>query len=295
MMHFWLAFAAALTVLAPLPSAQVARPQREMRDRTIYVSAVDAKGAPVRGLTATDFAVREDGVAREVLKVEPATTPLQVMLLVDDSEAITGMVSELRESLHAFVNGLAGKAQIGLVTFGDRPTSLTPLTRDGAALHKDIDHIFARPRSGAYLPDAVFDVARGIERRHDERPVIVAVTAEGVQYSGFQYERVVKQLEASGAALHVVAIGTPSVSTDDETRQRNLVIAEGTERTGGRRDQLLSQLALPDRMRQLAAELASQYLLTYSRPDSLIPPEKIQVTSTRPGITVRARTRLAAQ
>jgi hypothetical protein len=43
-------------------------------------------------------------------------------------------------------------------------------------------------------------------------------------------------------------------------------------------------------MRQLAAELANQYVVTYARPETLIPPEKVSVTVTRPGLTVRART-----
>ena len=44
----------------------------------------------------------------------------------------------------------------------------------------------------------------------------------------------------SGAALHVIALGTPSGSMDDEMRNRGQVISEGTARTGGRRDQVLA-------------------------------------------------------
>ena len=44
-------------------------------------------------------------------------------------------------------------------------------------------------------------------------------------------------------------------------------------------------------MKQLAAELLHQYVVTYARPDTLIPPEKIEVTVTKPGLTARARTR----
>jgi hypothetical protein len=44
-------------------------------------------------------------------------------------------------------------------------------------------------------------------------------------------------------------------------------------------------------MKQLAAELRDQYLVTYARPERLIPPEKIEVTVGKPGLTARARTR----
>ncbi len=66
-------------------------------------------------------------------------------------------------------------------------------------------------------------------------------------------------------------------------RNRNIVIAEGTSKTGGRRDQVLALSGLTDRLNQVADELTSQYVVTYGRPDQLVPPEKVQVSVTRPG------------
>ena len=39
----------------------------------------------------------------------------------------------------------------------------------------------------------------------------------------------------------------------------------------------------------LLEDLDNQYKLTYARPKTLIPPDTLEVTSKRPGITVRAR------
>jgi hypothetical protein len=44
-------------------------------------------------------------------------------------------------------------------------------------------------------------------------------------------------------------------------------------------------------MTSLARELTSQYRVVYARPDSLIPPEQLDVRVQRPGLTVRAPTR----
>jgi hypothetical protein len=44
-------------------------------------------------------------------------------------------------------------------------------------------------------------------------------------------------------------------------------------------------------MKQLAEEMINQYVVTYARPEALIPPEKVSVSVSRPGVTVRARTR----
>ena len=285
---------AALALLVVGGDRQSASPRRasDAQTRDIYVSVLDGRGGPVTGLTAADFVVREDGVSREVLKAAPATEPMQIMVVIDDSQAATQATQPLREGLAAFVAQLKGRAEIGLVTVADRATSLVPYTTDTAALEKGINRIFPRAGSGAYLLDGIMDVSRGLERRRAARPVIVAITFEGVEYSNLHYQEVLKALDASGAALHVLAAGSPSASMADEIRNRNMVIAEGTERTGGRRDQVLTPSFLAEALPRLAAELRNQYTVTYSRPDALIPPEKIQVSVSRPGVTVRARTRV---
>ena len=264
----------------------------DARTRTLYVSVVDDKGDAVTGLTAKDFTVREDGVTREVLRAEPATEPLEIVVLVDDSQAATAAIPYLRDGLPRFVDRLQGKAKIGIVTIGERPTSVAESTTDAVALKRGINRIFPRPGSGAYLLDGINEVTRGFRLRETQRPVIVALTVEGIEYSNLQYERVVSDLLASGATLHVLAIGTPVPSSSDEIRNRNLVLAQGTEQTGGRRDQLLSAMAVQDRLLQLAGELLNQYAVTYARPETLIQPEKVHVSVTKPGLTARARTRL---
>jgi VWFA-related protein len=264
----------------------------DAKTREIYVSVVDAKGVAATGLTAADFTVREDGVAREVLKAGPATEPLDVVVLVDDSQAATRAIPNLRDGVSQFIDRLQGKAAIGIVTLGERPTSVAERTTDVAALKKGANRIFARPGAGAYLLEAIVEVSRGFRVREAKRPVIVALTMEGIEFSNSQYQRVLEDLYASGATLHVLAVGTPSASNSDEIRNKNLVMSEGTENTGGRRDQLLSEMAIPEALNRLAGEMLNQYVVTYSRPDALIPPEKVQVSVKKPGLTARARTRL---
>jgi hypothetical protein len=120
------------------------------------------------------------------------------------------------------------------------------------------------------------------------------LTTEGVEFSTLQYQNVLKEIYAGGATFHALALGTPSDSLSDEMRNRNMVLAEGTEATGGRREQLLSDMAIPGALGKLADELLNQYVVTYSRPEALIPPERVQVTVNKPGVTARARTRLAS-
>jgi VWFA-related protein len=280
----------------PGRQAAARRPASEARNQTVYVSVLGPKNARVTGLSAADFTVREDNAPREVLKAEIATDPMQIVLIVDDSQAATDALQPLREGLTAFVDKLNGHGEIGIVTSGDRATSLVGSTTAGPALKTGINRIFARPGAGAYLLDSVMDVSQGFQRRKAERPVIVALTMEGgPEYSNLQYQTVLKQLEASGAALHVLSVGTPSSSMSDEMRNRGQLIAEGTERTGGRRDQILTPSGITEALPRVADELLNQYAVTYGRPEMLIPPEKLEVKVSRPDVTVRARTRTAGR
>jgi VWFA-related protein len=284
----------ALVLSSALPFQQESSPSNP-RQRRVYVSAVDSKGAPVKGLTAADFVVREDRTAREVLQAEPATEPMQIALLIDDSEAATSMIQPLREAITDFIGKMPGKSEIALITFGERPTTIVEYTTNQALLKKGIGRIFARPSAGPYLLEALVDASRGLERRKATRPVIVAITIEGIEFSNQHYQPVLEAIERCGATFHALAVGSPSASQTDEMRNRNMVIAEGTERTGGRREQVLADSGLPETMRELADELLNQYVVTYSRPETLIPPQRIEVTSPRQDVKVRARTRVTGR
>jgi VWFA-related protein len=279
------------TIAAQQDAARTPRAS-DKRTRDIYVSVVDKNGKAVAGLTAADFTVREDGVAREVLSAGPATEQLTISLLVDDSQAATGAIQFYRDAIPSFLQRLSGKAEIAVATIGERPTSVIDYTTSTDALKRAVNKIFQRSGSGAYLLDGLVEVANGLKKREAKRPTIVVLTLEdSPEFSNRSYQQVVETLKGSGAALHVLAIGQPSSSQADEMRNRNITIAEGTSLTGGRRDQVLALSGLTDRLNQLADELTTQYVVQYGRPDQLIPPEKIQVSVTRPGLTARARTR----
>jgi VWFA-related protein len=267
----------------------------DARTRSVYVGVVDSKDAPVERLGVADFTVREDGVAREVLKVERPTEPLDVTLLIDDSEALTPALQPMREGITKFIDKLQGGHKIQLMSVGERPMVVVRSTADAASLKRGLGRIFARPGAGSYFLEAIQEASRDVARRKPARGHLVAVTMQGVEFSNLHYDTVLKDLDASGATLHVLEVGLPNTSRTDEWRNLNMVIAEGTKRTGGRRDQVLAEMGIAEALPRVADELLAQYVVVYGRPDRLIPPEKLQVTVNRPGLTVHAPTKVAPQ
>lgn len=75
---------------------------------------------------------------------------------------------------------------------------------------------------------------------------------------------------------------------NDGVRERELTLSEGATLTGGRREDLLTSMALADRLTDLARELKAQYRLVYVRPDTVIAPNRLRVAVRQPRLTVRA-------
>ena len=285
MLYRRLLLSVALTFLVPV---RVVWAQGE--ERTIYASVVDRAGAPVTGLAAGEFIVREDDMTREVLRVSTATEPLQIAVLIDTSQAIDRHVLDLRTALTAFFKEMAGENDIALIGVGERPTVLVEYTRDLQRLQNALGGVFARPGSGTYLMEAIMEAGDALRRRKSARPTLIAITAYGPEFSERHHDQLLQSLRESGATLHTLVLTKPGVLRSDRSDQElDLAIAEGTRMTGGRREDLLTSMSLSERLLSLASELKNQYQITYSRPPKLIPPKNIEVSSKRPDVTVRAR------
>lgn len=282
--------AASLVALALV--VQPGRLAAQAIQRSLYVSVLNEAGEPVSGLGPSDFIVREDNVAREVLKAVRADEPMHIALLIDNSQAARDDIANIRQALPAFIAALtpAGegvKHDISMITVGERPTVLIEYTTNRVTLQKSTDRLWSQPGGGAYLLDAIVEVCRGLRKTGASRPVIVAVTIEGPDFSTYLHDQVLAPLRASGAALYVITIGPPSAGSSDEMRERDMVIGEGPRTTGGRCVQLLTSMALGGAFTTLAEELTHQYRVTYARPQSLLPPGHVTVASSTPGLKAR--------
>jgi VWFA-related protein len=260
----------------------------QVEERVIYASVVDQAGQPVTDLTAGDFVVREDRFAREILRVSRAYEPMQIALLVDNSQALESHVSDLRRGISALVKGLHEANQIALISLASRPTIVVDYTRDLPRLEAGVSRIHAESGTGAYLLDGIRETSIGLVKRDARRPVIVVVTAQGPEMSDRDHAEVLKELRRSGATLLAIVITMGGGSrTNEHGREREYVLNEGTNATGGRHEEVGTTSSLEMKLTQVAAELSNQYRVVYAHPQELIPPESIQVSVRRPGLTAR--------
>ena len=191
------------------------------------------------------------------------------------------------DTLLAPSEGPGGGNDVAIIALASRPTILTDYTRDRVRLQKGIDLVWSEVNSGNYLLEGLMEVSQGFKKRGAMRPVIIAITTEGPELSSRDYAQVLTSLHESGAAFYAFVVGPQATDTRDSTQNRAVVLEEGTRTTGGHLEIIQASSGLTVRLKKVADEITHQYRVTYARPQSLIPPEHIIVSTPRPGLTAR--------
>ncbi len=296
----------AAAVLALTVATPVARAQRDPREQHAFATVVDKKGAPIAGLGAADFTVSEDGVKREVLRVEPSAAPMQVALLVDTSDIVGNgsvhppVTNDLRVGLKAFINAVFtsnSSNQMALYTFGERPTQVVDFASSPIPLLRAADSVFPVRGAGAYFNDTIRDACQSLAKMSAKRAVIVAFVDEnGPEFSTLDHVRIDEALQATRAAIWAVTLpdrnainrGVSNPLDLKARDERTQILQDATDKSGGENLQVLATTALATTFNDVASLLGSQYDITYARPESLVPPKRLNVTVSRPGTKLLA-------
>lgn len=279
------------------PGAAAQRATRDVRERHVFITVLNRNDVPVTDLTTKEVVVKEDGAVREIVSVTRATTPMQIVLLVDDSQATDSLTAEIRQSATSFVGMMARNSpdsEMSLWTFGERPTRQVDFTSSVPLLTRAIGSLFPRVGAGSYLMEALVNVSTDLKKRGATRPIIVAFLAEdGPEFSTATEDTVTYALKGTGAALwSIVLQARPDPNARGgvqiERRDRTAVLSDDAAQSGGGTKVILDRLGLESAFASIASRLGSQLDVAYARPDRLIPPSKIDVTVTRPGVRVQA-------
>lgn len=289
--------AAAALLLAWLPL--LAGAAAEPLTRRVFVTVADAKGAPVTDLNAADFVVKEGGKAREVVQAAPAAGLIQIAILVDDNG--TGI---FRYAVGKFIESLLGRAEFSISTVTGQMLRLVDYTTSAQALSEAIAKLNARPSTndGGQLLDGISEAATELTRRKAPRPVIVALTVGGVEHSTLPANHVLDNLRQSAASLHVISVANSALRSQSdpstaagllgENMNLSEVLGDGPKQSGGRRNEIVAAASVAGGLQQLADALKSQYLVQYALPEGTKPSERLSVSVTRRGVSLRAPTRI---
>ena len=148
----------------------------------ISLSAVDAKGLPLQGLTNSNFTIKEDGKDVTNFKVAPYAPPINVVLAIDTSETMTYQIEGMKEAGITFLKGLSQGDQSGLVSFNSKQTTEHSLTTGNADVVNAVLRLKAVPNTVMCLWDAAYYAAQLASSSPTGQRAIVMLTS-GLDYA----------------------------------------------------------------------------------------------------------------
>lgn len=252
-------------LLVPLAASQTASGPVTL----LVTVAVTAKG-PVTDLTAKDFKVTDGKRVLDVAAAEHVTTPLSVLLIVENTQPPMGAAPrtrELRTSLQSFVNVIrAGSADstIGLFTDAGASVPVVAVTAPPADLDNAINQVTPARGSQGALVEALGEAAKVLREVPAQRRAIVTMDFSSPDPTGQSvlatiYETVVR----SHASLWSVSVGGTGAA---ETPSRNMVLDDLTAATGGERKMIVGASGLESQLKAIANSLLSQYTVHVAVP-----------------------------
>lgn len=275
-------------LLLPFLLVQTERPAQL---RSVDVTITQAKDRPLSGLSVQEVVVIENGVAREVTRVERDTRPLDVAMLVDSSLAVSSSYRlNLVEPVLRLLGRLPEGSRYSLWTTGDRPTRLVELTADVREAARALRRVV--PQGGNTVLDAIVEAAQDLKQKEGGRRAVVAVAAVGTEFSNRDRYQVVERASQAIDIFDAVLFDETSLAAGAErvdTEQRlnyDYVFGELASRSGGRLERPLSAMGVAPALEQLARDLTSRFRIHYATLPE-IGERKLEIRVARPDVKVR--------
>lgn len=235
----------------------------------VYVDAfVSRGGQPVRGLTASDFELRDDGVPQTVELVALDQAPLTVVLALDTSSSVAGtMLDTLRAAARALVEGLPPRDHVGLLAFSHR------LDLIGGPERRREDLLAALGRLKAEGATAMHDAIYAAMRLSspDERRVIIVFSDGADNRSWLSAADLDDSSRRTGAIVYAVC-RTPEEEIQGGGRGRPPQRESGflremrllAESTGGLFLDAQDPAGVAARFRRVLEDMSTRYLLAFT-------------------------------
>jgi tight adherence protein B len=254
--------AAALAVGVVLPAAaQETEPE-------LTIDRVDASNFPVvevvvtppeslrdADITPDDVTLTEDGEVRGVEVSRLIDEPLEVVLAIDTSGSMSGEALEgARSAAATFVASMPESTQIAVMSFASEPRLVSEFTDDESATLSAIASISASGDTALY--DAAVAAVQAFDPGAQAPRFVVILSDGGDTVSNTSLVQTTELLTASSVVLYAVEL---------QTEESDPVVLEELAAAGsGRLVSAENTAALTDAYGEIASELVSQVVLTYT-------------------------------
>lgn len=247
---------------------------------SIYATVTDARGKIVADLTASDFQVEDNGRRQSITVFKSDVQPLSIAVLLDASPSLFPVATRTQGAVMQFVQRLrpADRATVG--TFGHVVTLNPELTNDPTALIRRLGDDAPFP-AGTALWDAI-DAGRVAVSAAEGRRVVLVITDAKDNSSVADIDAVRTAIERNDVMVYGIGVrGREGLETSE---MRAL-----TRATGGWYFELKPSDDVAAATMRVADELHRQYVIGFSPSTLDGRRHKLDVTTRKSGLTIRAR------
>lgn len=246
----------------------------ESRLVNVAVNVVNAQGAPVPGLQASDFEVSEDGRPQKIAVFErESATPLDIVLAFDASESVFGDEHLERDAVKTFVKSLVRpQDRVDLMSFADNVTEVVSFTNDPRRIEDGLGRIERGDATALY--DAIYLASQRLGEEPDAngaRRVVVLITdGENTTRHG-SYDAALEQAERAGAMIYSLIIVPIEADAGRNTGGEHALIQMARD-TGGKYYYVEDKHDLAPAFQHVSDDLRTQYTIGYYAPQRGVDP-----------------------
>jgi VWFA-related protein len=269
-----------MLIVAGWTAAAATQPTFSSRVEGVRVDVLvtDSSRKPLRGLSAADFVIRDNGVPQQVDVVSFGEIALNVGLAFDLSESVAGpRLEQLRKASKALTSWLEPADQSGLITFDETVSLRCPLSLDRTCIDRSLAE--AEPAGSTALVDGILSAM--IANESDVGRSLLMVFSDGLDTASFMNtDRVLDMARRSDVVVY-------SISSKEA---RPEFLGELAELSGGRMHEIGWNDDLSETFRAILDEFRYRYLVTYT-PTNVAKGgwHKLEVRVNRAGARVKAR------
>jgi VWFA-related protein len=258
----------------------------------VHVSVVDRHSGYVGGLSREAFSVHEDGRPQPIAFFEHEDTPVDVGLVIDNSQSMAPRREAVIAAGIAFAESSHPADDMFTLNFNER---VWPGLAEGHAFTSDHGELReALSRAGARGQTALFDAIDGalrhLDRGRHTRKVLVVVSDGGDNASRTTFQQVRDAALRRDVVIYAIGLAGP-----DDTEARPRLLRELAGVTGGESFFPRKNAEIGPALERIARDIRSSYTLGYV-PDgsgaAQAGPRKIRVDVQAPdhqNVSVRAR------
>ena len=242
-----------ILLFATVAAGQFLHVDVQLVELSVTVSSGDR--TPVTNLKSDDFRILEDGVLQRVQVFEPQTSAMTVAVVIDTTTSMTTDLPKVKNAVSRLLTALKLSDKVGLFTFANQLTVLSPFTTDRKSTLEAL--LKVRAEGNTALFDSLAQLSRELSPVSGKKSILLFTDGDD-NASALTLDASLQQVRRAGIPIYTLLYG--KALTDARLLKS---LAGISETTGGSTFKIRDADELSKVFEQIGNELQFVYFLAY--------------------------------